>query len=140
MVRKSWLRVANFFILLSILLGLGFLSKMDLIGHAKSRANLNHVFILISALENFNDDVGRYPFTEEGLRVLIFPPKNREKWKGPYITKDQLESLTSDFDKDPWGTKYVYIYPNRHGGEIYELYSCGENQRDDFGQYDDITN
>jgi|GEM_PF-2288339 len=83
------------------------------------------------ALQNFKDDTGRFPSTEEGIVVLLWQD-HRSGWKGPYLKKFN--------DKDIWGTKYKYICPSKYGNGDYDLYSYGLNRRDDHGKEDDITN
>lgn len=41
--------------------------------------------------------------------------------------------------KDVWDTPYIYLYPAQYGTEPYDLYSCGKNRKNDFGEQDDIT-
>ena len=53
------------------------------------------------ALDSFRLDLGRYPTMNEGLKVLMDPPKNNsEKWFGPY--------LDGELPADPWGNEFVY--------------------------------
>ena len=80
----------------------------------------------------FKNDTGRYPSTEEGLDALRHKPSMVNKWNGPYINKD--------IPLDPWGKRYIYIYPRQYGSKSYDLYSCGANMKDDLGEKDDITN
>jgi general secretion pathway protein G len=137
-MKKKWLRLLNFLILVSILLILGSLHKMDIIYNSRAKVTHNHLFILINALENFKKDVGQYPSVREGLKALISRPPKSEKWKGPYLTPQEL-SIIKNINHDVWGTKYIYIYPAKYSNEPYDLYSCGKNRRDDQGQKDDIT-
>ena len=89
------------------------------------------------ALYRFLIDMRRFPRMEEGLSVLVYPPKNHTtKWKGPYISPEKFEVWGK---KDIWGTEYIYIYPSQSGDGGYDLYSCGKNRTDDFGEGDDIT-
>jgi type II secretion system protein G len=94
------------------------------------------ILFLALALDNFAIDMRRLPSMEEGLSVLVYPPKNHTKWKGPYISPEKFEVWGK---KDIWGTEYIYIYPSQSGEGGYDLYSCGKNQTDDFGEGDDIT-
>jgi general secretion pathway protein G len=136
MKKKNRLCFLSILILVSIVLSLGSLGKRDLISGAHVKFTLNRLFTLINALENFKDDVSQYPSTKEGLNALM--SSTRQGWKGPYVTP-QKWSTVKDIRQDAWGTKYIYIYPASLRDGLYDLYSCGKNQRDDLGQKDDIN-
>lgn len=57
--------------------------------------------ILCAGLEDYKQDVGHYPDTEEGLDALINNPKAAVGWQGPYLSKN--------IPKDPWNREYRYI-------------------------------
>lgn len=84
------------------------------------------------ALALFEQDIGRYPSTEEGLDVLIQNPQERN-WKGPY-----LESAL--IPVDPWGNDYRYTYPSElmNSEYLYDIVSAGPDGA--FGSGDDVTN
>jgi general secretion pathway protein G len=84
------------------------------------------------ALALFEQDIGRYPSTEEGLAVLIQNPQERN-WKGPY-----LESAL--IPVDPWGNPYRYTYPSElvNSEYMYDIVSAGPDGA--FGTRDDVTN
>ena len=91
------------------------------------------IAVLEMALDLFYLDMGRYPATEEGLRVLYYPPEtDAEKWTGPYLKKPTLE--------DPWDNPYVYYSPGTHTDMPYEIISYGKDG-DEGGEADgaDIT-
>ena len=73
-----------------------------------------------TALDIFLVDMGRYPTTQEGLKVLRAKPDGSEKWNGPYLKKE--------IPNDPWGNPYVYRAPGRSGG--YEIISWSEDGRE----------
>lgn len=73
-----------------------------------------------TALDGFYIDVGRYPSTQEGLRVLRTKPESVDKWNGPYLKKE--------VPVDPWGNAYIYRAPGRSGG--YEILSHGADGRE----------
>jgi general secretion pathway protein G len=76
------------------------------------------IAMIESLLDQFYLDMGRYPTTEEGLRVLYFTPEEEtEKWKGPYSKKP--------IPNDPWGNPYVYESPGIHSSQPYEVMSYG---------------
>ncbi len=83
------------------------------------------------ALDAFEIDVGRYPTTVEGLRVLVErPASDAEGWQQPYLNKG--------VPKDPWGGQYVYRYPGQYNQEGYDLYCYGPDGKQ--GGDDDIVN
>ena len=58
------------------------------------------------ALDSFKLDTGRYPTSEEGLRVLVNAPANDNgNWYGPY--------LDGELPKDPWNNDFVYQAPQQ---------------------------
>jgi general secretion pathway protein G len=81
---------------------IGYLSK------AKSDTALLQMRQLVSALNLYRLDIGRYPSEQEGLQALVTQPTGAEKWRGPYI--DRPEGI-----KDPWGAVYGYKLPGAHG-------------------------
>ena len=99
----------------------------------KSRLIVARTYVLEtlpSALESFKIDVGDYPADDQGLEALTYPPVGIEhKWKGPYISKDNL--------RDPWGNDYLYTYPSTQGDGDFDVWSLG---KDRIPSADDITN
>ena len=87
---------------------------------AKEAAARAQVENFATALDGFLLDVGRYPTTQEGLKVLRVKPEGAEKWNGPYLKKD--------VPNDPWGSAYVYRAPGRNGG--YEILSYGADGKE----------
>lgn len=81
---------------------LGYLSK------AKSDTALLQMRQLVSALNLYRLDIGRYPTEQQGLQALVTQPVGAERWRGPYI--DRAEGI-----KDPWGAVYGYKLPGEHG-------------------------
>jgi general secretion pathway protein G len=75
--------------------------------------------LLKGALETMRLDIGVFPSTEQGLKLLNTPPDDpalRAKWKGPY--------LDGDVPLDPWGNPYQYRFPVTDGRSYY-LWSLG---------------
>ena len=66
---------------------------------ARAKADISGSLSL--ALDLFEQDVGRYPTTEEGLAALVTNP-GITGWKRSYL-KGELKN-------DPWGTAYNYSY------------------------------
>jgi general secretion pathway protein G len=68
---------------------------------------------------------GRYPTTEEGVRILI--------------QEGILKANQSDGSlKDPWGNAYVYLAPGQKHTDAYDVRSNGPDGRP--GTEDDIIN
>src|SRR5947207_2086438 len=56
------------------------------------------------ALGGYQEHVGRYPTTAEGLDALLRKPEGVEHWEGPYLEEGGIP-------KDPWGNAYEYRFP-----------------------------
>ena len=84
------------------------------VGTARSQIEL-----LSTALDSYRLDVGRYPSTEQGLRVLRVEPSGTRNWNGPYLSRN--------IPKDPWGNEYRYRYPGEYGE--FDLWSYGADGR-----------
>ena len=97
---------------------------------SKQKVAKTQIHLIENALDAFRLDVGRYPTTEEGLKVLWENPGNIKGWDGPYLPKPVKE--------DPWGHPYVYKCPGKHGK--YDLYSLGaDGKPGGKGENKDIT-
>jgi general secretion pathway protein G len=85
------------------------------------------------ALDHYQLDVGRYPSPDEGLDALVKAPPTAANWNGPYLKK-------SSGLVDPWGQKYVYHIPGKHGDvDVYTLGSDhaegGDGEAKDVGNW-----
>ena len=98
--------------LLAALVGPRLFGKVSL---AKQKAAKAQIELFGTALDTFRLDIGRYPTTEEGLKVLREKPSGVEGWQGPYLPKE--------LPVDPWGRAYVYKSPGQNGD--YDLISYG---------------
>ncbi|EIV8467606.1 TPA: type II secretion system major pseudopilin GspG [Vibrio vulnificus] len=58
--------------------------------------------MLVTSMDAFRLDVGRYPQSLEELRT-----SNATNWDGPYLPKA--------VPLDPWGNPYVYLVPGKNG-------------------------
>jgi len=94
----------------------------------QARTQLSH---FESTLDTFELDLGRYPSTMEGLDALVNKPAGLDKWKQPYLRRQ-------DIPLDPWGNEYEYRYPGQKNEYGYDLYSKGPDGRE--GGDDDIDN
>lgn len=79
------------------------------------------------ALDLFEQDFGRYPADEEGLKVLV-EDNGDPRWKGPYLK-------SGDVEPDPWGVPYQYSVDPENPRK-YVLKSGGPDGR--IGTEDDI--
>ncbi|MFI4859759.1 MAG: type II secretion system major pseudopilin GspG [Phycisphaerales bacterium JB063] len=78
------------------------------------------------ALDMFEQDIGRYPTTDEGLDALVQDP-GLPNWKGAYIR--------NGLNPDPWGNPYVYEH-DESDPSGYRLSSSGPDGQ--LGTDDDI--
>jgi general secretion pathway protein G len=97
---------------------------------AKIKAARSSIAGIKAALDIFEVDNGRYPSSDEGLKVLVDRPADLDNWHGPYVDRQQIAA-------DPWGNGFVYRYPGQHNPDGYDLYSMGPDGREGT---DDITN
>ncbi len=98
---------------------------------AKITAAQTQISQIEVALDAFEIDVGRYPSTAEGLRVLMVKPTtDYDGWQQPYLRRE--------VPNDPWGEEYQYRYPGTYNQDGYDLYSTGPDRK--LGGDDDITN
>ena len=84
------------------------------------------------ALDLFEQDTGRYPRSDEGLRALVYNPQITN-WRGPYLK-------STNVPLDPWGNEYKYNYPSELSSSefLYDIVSSGPDGV--FGNNDDVTN
>jgi general secretion pathway protein G len=68
---------------------------------------------------------GRYPTTEEGLKVLI---------QEQFLKPNQADGTL----KDPWGKEYIYLYPGQAHPDSFDVKSSGPDGQP--GTEDDIVN
>lgn len=87
------------------------------LGKAKSQTAALQIDNLVSAVQLFYIDTGRYPSETEGLPALFSEPAGAEGWSGPYL--DTEEALS-----DPWGRDYIY---SGEGAEGFDIQSLGRD-------------
>lgn len=85
------------------------------LGGAKQKTASAQIEMLMTSLELYRLDVGRYPAESDGLQALVENP-GEDRWDGPYLKKEQIPL-------DPWGVPFVYANPGEHGDV--DLYSLG---------------
>ncbi|MBB5693063.1 type II secretion system major pseudopilin GspG [Muricoccus pecuniae] len=107
-------------VILGLLAAVAAPQAMRYLGGAKHDAAKLQIQGLMTAVDLYRLDVGRYPSREEGLGALMQAPVGAPRWNGPYLRKaDQL--------MDPWGRPYRYRAPGEHGP--YDLFTLGADDR-----------
>jgi len=104
--------------LLSSLVAPKFFGKLD---NAKVKTAYAQMHMLSTALDAFRIDVGRYPTTEEGLKILWVKESDLKNWNGAYLPKKVKE--------DSWGNPYHYKYPGSDKNE-YDLFTYGADGKE----------
>jgi general secretion pathway protein G len=133
--RESGFTLVELLVVLVILVLLASIIGPRVIGYlGSSRSKTAQVQIegLVTSLELFHIDVGRYPTTSEGLGVLVKASGSMPGWNGPYITKMVIP-------QDPWGKPYLYESPGKN--KAFDLYTLGRDAKEGGTDEDgDITN
>jgi general secretion pathway protein G len=91
---------------------------LSYLGKARSETAKVQIGSISTALELYALDMGTFPATQSGLRVLVAAPAGNTRWRGPYLKR--AEGLV-----DPWGRPYQYRYPG-HAGQP-EVFSLGRD-------------
>ncbi len=91
------------------------------LGSSRSKTAQVQMESLVTSLELFHIDVGRYPNTVEGLTALVQQTGKTGGWNGPYLSKGSIPL-------DPWGQPYRYESPGKKGP--FDLYSYGRDGKE----------
>ena len=92
------------------------------------RAKTDVQRIASDGIEAFKVMRGRYPSTEEGLKLLL-----DEKFLKPNAPDGKLN--------DPWGKEYIYLYPGQAHPESFDVKTYGaDGQPGGEGENADIVN
>ena len=81
---------------------------------AKQHTAKTQIEMLMTAMDSYRLDVGKYPSGQEGIEALV-ENSGSDKWAGPYLQKG--------VPNDPWDNPYIYENPGQNG-EI-DIYSYG---------------
>lgn len=77
------------------------------LGRAKEDVARSQMSNIMTSLELYYLDVGRYPSEDQGLSALVAAPQENGQtianWRGPYL-RDESGLI------DPWGVPYAYAY------------------------------
>ena len=104
------------------------LNKPEKARRTKAQVDIKNIE---TALSLFHSDTGRFPTTSENLEALV---------KDPGITGYDPDGYLNEVPTDPWGKKYIYLYPSLHGKD-YDLESFGADGEDGgSGKNADIEN
>lgn len=87
---------------------------------------------IVSALQYYKLDNGRYPTTEQGLQALITKPDTGPEPRN-YQSGGYLE--TDDVPQDPWGNEYIYRSPGENDRD-YEIISYGADGEEGGEEFD----
>ena len=88
-------------VILTLIIGIAGPMVLRQFGTAKSNTASIEVNRLLTDLEFFRVDVGRFPTEEEGLQSLLTRPEGLDTWQGPYLPKESQLN-------DPWSRPYLY--------------------------------
>ena len=91
------------------------------LGSSRTKTAQIQIESLVTSLELFHIDVGRYPTSSEGIGALIKAPSKAAGWNGPYVTKGVIPA-------DPWSQPYHYQSPGKKGP--FDLFSLGRDGKE----------
>lgn len=102
------------------------------LGSSRTQTAKVQVQNIVSSLELFYLDAGRYPSDTEGLKALVTAPPGVSTWNGPYLRN--VEAL-----RDPWGNPYGYRNPGKFA--TIDVFSLGsDNAEGGTGEAQDVGN
>jgi general secretion pathway protein G len=102
------------------------------LGSSRTQTARVQVQNIVSSLELFYLDVGRYPSESEGLKALTEATPTAPGWNGPYLRKAEAR-------RDPWGNPYLYRNPGKNS-QI-DVFSLGSDVAEGgTGEAQDIGN
>ena len=91
------------------------------LGRAQTETARLQIQNLMTAVQLFYVDTGRYPTEAEGLVVLVEPSSDIGSWNGPYI--NSVDALL-----DPWGRDYLFEAAENANGFV--IRSLGRDGRE----------
>ena len=109
--RQAGFTLLELLVVLTILGLLGAIAVpqvMRYLGTSRSQTARVQIQALMSSLDLYRLDAGRYPTEQEGLRALVERPATVNNWNGPYLSR--RNGL-----QDPWGNPYGFRSPGRNG-------------------------
>ncbi len=103
-------------VIIGLLAGVVTVNVRSYLLKAKQNVARQDIAVIVSALDRFWADNGRYPTNDEGLAALC---SKTAKHPEPLLAREPV---------DPWGRSYVYICPGSKGP--YEVICKGPDNRD----------
>ncbi|MBP0494957.1 type II secretion system major pseudopilin GspG [Roseomonas indoligenes] len=104
--------------ILGLLIGLVAPAALRQLGGARNSVARQSIERIVSILDLYRLDAGRYPSTEEGLQALVQRPSGATSWNGPYLRGEGVPV-------DPWNRPYEYRSPSTRSGKEFDLCSRG---------------
>ncbi len=102
------------------------------LGSSRAKTAQVQIQSLVTAMELFRIDVGRYPTSAEGLDSLVKPAGSIPGWNGPYLAKASLPA-------DPWGRAYLYQAGGTGGANFRVMSYGGDGKEGGSGEDADIS-
>jgi general secretion pathway protein G len=100
------------------------------LGSAKQNTAKTQIEMIMTALDAYRLDMGRYPGQQDGGLGALANNPGHEKWGGPYLRKG--------VPLDPWGNPYQYRNPGEHG-EVDVFSHGGDNLPGGSGEDRDVA-
>jgi len=94
---------------------------LKLLGGAKAKAARIQLETLSNSLLYYQNDVGTFPTSKQGLVALWKAPADVDGWNGPYVRREK--QLV-----DPWGHPFIYRIPGAAGP--YDLITLGSDGKE----------
>ncbi len=108
--------------ILAMIMGGASLAFMNYLKKSRVKQAGMDIKTLSNALDLYKTEFGKYPDSEGGLEALVKEGFLRDK----------------KIPRDPWKSRYIYIYPGVNNTDSYDLYSFGPDAKEGGG--DDIGN
>ena len=103
-------------VILGMLAGLVAVRTRGYLINSRQNAARAEIKTIVTAIDTFYGDQGRYPNTEEGLEILA---EGTDSWPEPFLNKVPV---------DPWGNRYEYLMPG--ASSAYEVICLGADGRE----------
>lgn len=103
------------------------------LGSSRSKTAQVQIESMVTAVELFRIDVGRYPTSAEGLPALVKPAGSIAGWNGPYLAKSEVPA-------DPWGRPYLYEARSDAAGGFRIMSYGSDGKEGGAGEDGDVSN
>jgi general secretion pathway protein G len=108
-------------VLIGLIAAVAIPQVMKLLESAKAKAAKIQLETVSHSLNYYQLDIGSYPTTEQGLKILWEAPPGLEGWDGPYVRRPQQIV-------DPWGRPFIYVSPGAKAA--FELKTLGADGKE----------